>query len=119
MRILVAKGVFIGYPDGSFRWREPMTRQEAALALYRLLAAYGLDRLSPEEVDRLLKGVEALQKDLEAQARSLAALKEEKEALETRVRELEAKPGADPEALGPSARRRTTWPGGFRPWRRP
>jgi len=99
VRILVAKGVFIGYPDGSFRWREPMTRQEAALALYRLLAAYGLDRLSPEEVDRLLKGVEALQKDLEAQARSLAALKEEKEALETRVRELEAKPGADPEAL--------------------
>lgn len=99
VEILLAKGVFIGYPDGSYRWREPLSRQEAALALYRLLAAYGLDRLSPEEVDRLLKGVEALKKDLEGQAQSLAALKEEKEALEARVRELEAKPGADPEAL--------------------
>lgn len=99
VEILLAKGVFIGYPDGSYRWREPLSRQEAALALYRLLAAYGLDRLSPEEVDRLLKGVEALQKDLEGQAQSLAALKEEKEALEARVRELEAKPGTDPQAL--------------------
>lgn len=99
VEILLAKGVFIGYPNGSYRWREPLSRQEAALALYRLLAAYGLDRLSPEEVDRLLKGVEALQKDLEGQAQSLAALKEEKEALEARVRELEAKPGTDPQAL--------------------
>lgn len=99
VEILLAKGVFIGYPDGTYRWREPMTRQEAALALYRLLAAYGLDKLSPEEVEKILKGVGALQKDLEAQAQSLAALKGEKEALEARVRELEAKPGADPKAL--------------------
>jgi hypothetical protein len=97
--LLVEKGVFIGYPDGTFRWREPLTRQEAALALYRLLVAHGLDRLSPEEVDRLLKGVEALKKDLEAQAQSLEDLKKEKEALEARVRELEAKPEADPQTL--------------------
>ncbi|GAB5603009.1 S-layer homology domain-containing protein [Thermus sp. FJN-A] len=99
VEILLAKGIFIGYPDGTYRWREPLTRQEAALALYRLLAAYGLDRLSPEEVDRLLKGVEALQEDLKAQSQSLAALKEEKEALEARVRELEARPGTDLQAL--------------------
>lgn len=97
--LLVEKGVFIGYPDGTFRWREPLTRQEAALALYRLLVAHGLDRLSPEEVDRLLKGVEALKKDLEAQAQSLEGLKKEKEALEARVRELEAKPEAEPQTL--------------------
>ncbi len=56
VEILLAKGVFIGYPDGTYRWRQPLTRQEAALALYRLLAAYGLDRLSPEEVDRSSRG---------------------------------------------------------------
>jgi len=97
--LLVDKGVFIGYPDGAFRWREPLTRQEAALALYRLLAAYGLDRLSPEEVDRLLRGVEALRKDLEAQGQTLEDLKREKEALEARLQELEARPEPDPKAL--------------------
>jgi predicted nucleic acid-binding Zn-ribbon protein len=97
--LLVEKGIFIGYPDGTFRWREPLTRQEAALALYRLLAAYGLDRLSPEEVDRLLRGVEALKKDLEAQGQTLEDLKREKETLEARLQELEARPEADPQAL--------------------
>jgi len=97
--LLVDKGVFIGYPDGTFRWREPLTRQEAALALYRLLAAYALDRLSPEEVDRLLRGVEALRKDLEAQGQTLEDLKREKEALEARLQELEARSEADAKAL--------------------
>lgn len=89
VELLVAKGVFIGYPDGTFRWREPLTRQEAALALYRLLAAYGLDRLSPEEVDRLLSAVKRLQEELAGQGQQMAGLKEEAKALEERLKALE------------------------------
>lgn len=89
VELLVAKGVFIGYPDGTFRWREPLTRQEAALALYRHLAAYGLDRLSPEEVDRLLSAVKRLQEELAGQGQQMAGLKEEAKALEERLKALE------------------------------
>lgn len=89
VELLVAKGVFIGYPDGTFRWREPLTRQEAALALYRLLAAYGLDRLSPEEVDRLLSAVKRLQEELAGQGQQMAGLKEEAKALDERLKALE------------------------------
>lgn len=53
VEILIKKGVFIGYPDGTFRWKQPITREEAAIALYRLLAAYGIDQLSPEEIQRI------------------------------------------------------------------
>ncbi len=89
VELLVAKGVFTGYPDGTFRWREPLTRQEAALALYRLLAAYGLDRLSPEEVDRLLSAVKRLQEELAGQGQQMAGLKEEAKALDERLKALE------------------------------
>ncbi|WP_114313189.1 S-layer homology domain-containing protein [Thermus caldifontis] len=99
VELLVAKGVFIGYPDGTFRWREPLTRQEAALALYRLLAAYGLDRLSPEEVDRLLSVVKRLQEELADQSQQMAGLKEEAKALEERLKTLEGQPQADTRPL--------------------
>lgn len=97
VELLVTKGVFIGYPDGTFRWREPLTRQEAALALYRLLAAYGLDRLSPEEVDKLLEATRRLREELGAQGQAVEALKEEQKALEERLRVLEAQPSQEGE----------------------
>ncbi|WP_243028023.1 S-layer homology domain-containing protein [Thermus albus] len=99
VELLVAKGVFIGYPDGTFRWREPLTRQEAALALYRLLAAYGLDRLSPEEVEKLLSAVKDLQKELKDQEGLVSALKEEQQALKERLKDLEGRPQADTRPL--------------------
>ena len=99
VELLVAKGVFIGYPDGTFRWREPLTRQEAALALYRLLAAYGLDRLSPEEVEKLLSAIKGLQKELKDQEGLVSALKEEQQALKERLKDLEGRPQADTRPL--------------------
>ncbi|WP_105318326.1 S-layer homology domain-containing protein [Thermus tenuipuniceus] len=105
VELLVAKGVFIGYPDGTFRWREPLTRQEAALALYRLLAAYGLDRLSPEEVDKLLSAVKRLQEELADQGQQMAGLEEEAKALAERLKSLEGQPQADTRPLEEALRR--------------
>lgn len=105
VELLVAKGIFIGYPDGTFRWREPLTRQEAALALYRLLAAYGLDRLSPEEVDRLLSAVKRLQEELADQSQQTAGLKEEAKALEERLKALEGQPQTDTRPLEEALKR--------------
>lgn len=105
VELLVAKGVFIGYPDGTFRWREPLTRQEAALALYRLLAAYGLDRLSPEEVDRLLSAVRRLREELADQGQQMAGLKEEAKALGERLKSLEGQPQADTRPLEEALKR--------------
>lgn len=99
VELLVSKGIFIGYPDGTFRWREPLTRQEAALALYRLLAAYGLDQLSPEEVEKLLEAVKRLQEELPPLDEALKDLQREQKALEERLKELEGKPQADTRPL--------------------
>lgn len=81
VQVLVSKGVFIGYPDGTFRWKSPLTREEAALALYRLLAAHGLEGLSPEEVERIKKAVDQLLQDRETLEQGLNDLRKELEAL--------------------------------------
>ncbi|GAA6736274.1 S-layer homology domain-containing protein [Thermus oshimai] len=87
VQILVAKGVFIGYPDGTFRWKNPLSREEAALALYRLLAAHGLDGLTPEEVQRIKEAVDRLLQDREALEQGLQDLRRELEALKTQPQE--------------------------------
>ena len=38
---LLDRGIFAGYPDGTFHPDQPITRMECAAALYRLLAAKG------------------------------------------------------------------------------
>lgn len=81
VQVLVAKGIFIGYPDGSFHWKNPLTREEAALALYRLLAAYGLDGLSPEEVGRIKEAVDRLLGEQPKLLKALEELRKEVEAL--------------------------------------
>ena len=34
---LAARGIIVGFPDGTFRGNEPITRYQAALIIYRLL----------------------------------------------------------------------------------
>ena len=41
LRALLERGIFVGYPDGTFRPDQPITRLECAAALYRLLTAKG------------------------------------------------------------------------------
>lgn len=58
--MVTQKGLFIGYPDGKFDWCSPVTRQEVAQVLARLLAQMpaGQTTFDPAELDTLRKGVQ-------------------------------------------------------------
>lgn len=94
VEILIKKGVFIGYPDGTFRWKQPITREEAAIALYRLLAAYGIDQLSPEEIQRIKEALDNLLKSYQSQQGDIQTLRQKVEALK-------AQPSPSPANLAP------------------
>ena len=56
--LVTAKGLFIGYPDGSFDWCNAITRQEVAQVLARLLAQLpdNQSTFNPAELERLASG---------------------------------------------------------------
>lgn len=58
--LVTAKGLFIGYPDGGFDWCNPITRQEVAQVLARLLAQLPENQTTfdPAELDTLRRGVQ-------------------------------------------------------------
>ena len=64
IELVVSQGLYIGYPDGSFGWRNNISRAEFAVVLARLIATYGLDRFSPEELDVLRNASDELQGEL-------------------------------------------------------
>jgi len=105
---LAAKGILTGFPDGTFRGNEPLTRYQAALILYRFLqqmeSASG--DLSPEELKVLKNAVQELAGDLVAlgvrfsSLRESAATKEDIERIEALLKGLGAlEPGLDPTAV--------------------
>ena len=74
IEIVVSKGLFVGYPEGTFDWRQDATRQEVAMVFARLLQVYPLDQLqnmvSKDDFDTLLKGLDEVRNGLkEVQAR--------------------------------------------------
>lgn len=64
VRWAVQQGIIIGYPDKTFRLTESMTRQEAALVLYRLVTAYNLDQFNPTEIETLRRAIDELRTQL-------------------------------------------------------
>ncbi|MDZ7705234.1 MAG: S-layer homology domain-containing protein [Trueperaceae bacterium] len=47
-------GIFIGFPDGTFRGEEPLTWSQAELVLARLLAATGIGSSPRQDIDTLV-----------------------------------------------------------------
>ena len=113
---LAAKGLILGFPDGTFRGNEGLTRYQAALIIYRLLQqieeelkANGtsptMQALSPEDLEALKNAVQELAAELAALGVRVSALedsaatKEDIARLESLIEELKAKPaepGAEP-----------------------
>jgi len=113
---LAAKGLILGFPDGTFRGNEGLTRYQAALIIYRLLQqieeelkAKGtsptMQALSPEDLEALRNAVQELAAELAALGVRVSALedsaatKEDIARLESLIEELKAKPaepGAEP-----------------------
>ena len=63
---LAAKGIIQGYPDGSFKGNQPMTRYEMATAVARALATVDMDKASKEDVEMLKRLVVEFKDELDA-----------------------------------------------------
>ncbi|GAB5602937.1 S-layer homology domain-containing protein [Thermus sp. FJN-A] len=106
---LAAKGIIVGFPDGTYRGNETLTRYQAALLIYRLLQqieeelkAKGesptMEAMSAEDLEALKNAVQELAAELAALGVRVSALedsaatKEDIARLETMIEELKAKP---------------------------
>ncbi|WP_038040977.1 S-layer homology domain-containing protein [Thermus tengchongensis] len=110
---LAAKGIIVGFPDGTYRGNETLTRYQAALLIYRLLQqieeelkAKGesptLEAMSPEDIEALKNAVQELAAELAALGVRVSALedsaatKEDIARLEALIEELKAQPMPEP-----------------------
>lgn len=73
VELLVSRGIYIGYPDGSFGWQDDITRAEMAMVIARLISSFDLDQFHPDELMVLRRAADQLNADLAA----LAALVEQ------------------------------------------
>jgi predicted nucleic acid-binding Zn-ribbon protein len=67
--LLVSKGIIIGFPDGTFRGNETLTRYQAALMIQRLLDMMVTNQapiMNPEELETIRNAVQELASDLAA-----------------------------------------------------
>ncbi len=110
---LAAKGILVGFPDGTFRGNETLTRYQAALIIYRLLQqieeelkAKGesptMEAMSSEDIEALKNAVQELAAELAALGVRVSALedsaatKEDIARLEAMIEELKAQPAPEP-----------------------
>jgi len=110
---LAAKGIIVGFPDGTFRGNEPITRYQAALIIYRLLQqieeelkakgeAPTLEALTPEDLEALKNAIQELAAELAALGVRVSALedsaatKDDIARLEALIEELRAQPAPEP-----------------------
>src|SRR5699024_10486280 len=64
IELLVSRGIYIGDPDGSVRWRDDITRAEMAMVIARLIRTFDLDGFSPDELIVLRNAAADLAEDL-------------------------------------------------------
>ncbi len=110
---LAAKGIIVGFPDGTYRGNETLTRYQAALIIYRLLQqieeemkARGesptMEAMSSEDLEALKNAVQELAAELAALGVRVSALedsaatKEDIARLEALIEELKAQPMPEP-----------------------
>jgi archaellum component FlaC len=110
---LAAKGIIVGFPDGTFRGNEGLTRYQAALIIYRLLQqieeelkAKGesptMEAMSSEDLEALKNAIQELAAELAALGVRVSALedsaatKDDIARLEAMIEELKAQPAPEP-----------------------
>jgi hypothetical protein len=79
---LAAKGVIQGYPDGTYRGNQPMTRYEMSMLVARALATVDMDKASKEDVEMLKRLVVEFKDELDALGVRVDALDERVAVLE-------------------------------------
>lgn len=107
---LVSKGIILGYPDGTFRGTQNLTRYEAAVIIARLLDQMAQGQvpagsIDPETLASLQNAIQELAADLAALGVRVTDLEENAvtrddfNALQDKVDMLGAATGVDPEAM--------------------
>lgn len=64
VELVVSRGIYIGYPDGTYRWPEDITRAEMAVVIARMISSFNLEAFDPDEIAMLRQAVSALQDEL-------------------------------------------------------
>ena len=110
---LAAKGIILGFPDGTFRGNENLTRYQAALLIYRLLqqieeelqtqgTSPTMEALAPEDLEAPKNAVQELAAGLASLGVRVSALEdsaateEDIARLEAMIAELKAQPMPEP-----------------------
>jgi hypothetical protein len=113
VEVLAAKGIVVGFPDGTYRGNETLTRYQAALIIYRLLQqieeelkAKGtsptMEAMSSEDLEALKNAIQELAAELAALGVRVSALedsaatKDDIARLEAMIEELKAQPAPEP-----------------------
>nr|MBQ6740332.1 S-layer homology domain-containing protein [Synergistaceae bacterium] len=82
---LAAHGILSGYPDGTYKGKQPTTRYEMASALARALAVVDMTKASKQDVEMLKKLVVEFKDELEALGVKVAELDERVSLIEERL----------------------------------
>jgi hypothetical protein len=79
---LASQGVISGYPDGTFKGNQPMTRYEMASIVARALAVVDMNKASKQDVEMLKRLVVEFKDELDALGVDVAGLDERVAVLE-------------------------------------
>ena len=82
---LAARGVLSGYPDGTYKGKQPTTRYEMASALARALAVVDMTKASKQDVEMLKKLVVEFKDELDALGVKVDQLDKRVAVLESRL----------------------------------
>ena len=93
--LLIQKGLLLGFPDGTFRGNQPITRYEAAQIFSRLVTSGALNlpgvqaKLSPADLDTLAKGVKEVSDGLMTMGARVADLGIDLDSVKARLAQVE------------------------------
>ncbi len=82
---LAAHGILSGYPDGTYKGKQPTTRYEMASALARALAVVDMTKASKQDVEMLKKLVVEFKDELDALGVKVDALDKRVSVIEERL----------------------------------
>lgn len=99
IEVVVSRGLYIGYPDGTFGWQNDITRAEMAVVIARLLRVFGLDAFDPYEQQVLREAIVRLDGELAGVLEELAALRRAVQEHDGRLGDLAAEDTAQWEAI--------------------
>lgn len=85
---LAREGIVEGFPDGTFRGNEPLTRYQMAMMIWRLLKSGKLGGMDEEALKDLATEIEALKADVEGLKARLEALGTDPARRSQRLRKL-------------------------------